>query len=112
QVTSVQIACNADGTTHWTATVFNMSASQIVAAHAAVLWVHTSPSPLPVQRRVGTTTFQPGTNVVQGDFCYSSGLPMHATFALLTSSCIAYAASGTIAPCPVQPTCPLPFRAM
>jgi hypothetical protein len=116
QVTSVQISCNPDGTIHWTATVFNSAACQTTAAYGAVLWVHPTgtptPNPIPVRFQTGTTTFQPGTNVVQGDFCYPTSLSMHATFNLLSpsSNCFASGTSGTIAPCPVQPVCLLPFR--
>lgn len=66
-------------------------------------------SSLIVQIQTGTRTFQPGTNLVEGNFCYPfspATQSVQAYFVLLTgSSCFVFAASNSIAPCPVSPTC-------
>jgi hypothetical protein len=109
----MQIVCNVDGTIRWTATVFNSASCQTVGAYAVPLIATRSNGRLfTAQIQVGTMTFQPGTNLVQGDFCYASPpnvRSMQAYFALLTNSCRDSAASNVIAPCPVRPTCPLLF---
>jgi hypothetical protein len=66
-----------------------------------------------VQIQTGTRTFQPGTSVVEGDFCYqftARTQSLQAYFTLLTSSaCLTAVPSNTLAPCPVQPSCSLTF---
>jgi hypothetical protein len=109
----MQIACNVDGTVHWQATVTNSGACQTVGAYAAPLLVRLSNGRLLiVQIQAGTMTFQPGTNVVQGDFCYPfapNTQSVQAYFTLLTNSCFDLVNSNSIAPCPVTPACPLIF---
>jgi hypothetical protein len=66
-----------------------------------------------VQIQPGTRTFQPGTNLVQGDFCYQfapNTQSVQAYFTLVTNSCLDSAPSNSMAPCPVMPACPLAFR--
>jgi hypothetical protein len=107
----VQIACNVDGTVRWTANVFNSAACQTVGAYAVPLLVRQQNGRLfIVQIDAGTRTFQPGANVLQGNFCYPfapNTQSVQAYFTLLTNACIDFASSNTIAPCPVTPSCPL-----
>ena len=109
----MQISCNSNGTIHWTATVFNSGACQTTGAFAAVLWAHpqgtAAPTPWPVLSQSGTATWQPGSNVAQGDFCVITTANLHVQFALMTTSCFANANSSIMAPCPVHPTCAMMF---
>ena len=110
-VTSVQIACNVDGTIHWTANVLNSAPCQTKGAYAVPLVANlVDGTSLVVQVQLGTMTFQPGNNLVQGDFCYQftpTTQSVQAYFGLLTNSCVAYDSSVPMAPCPMTPACPL-----
>ncbi len=107
------LACNGDGTLHWTATVVNTSACPQPGAWLVPLLVHLDTGrTLVVRLAAGSASFAPGTTLLQGDFCYSFSphtQSVQADVLLAGQVCVRFAASPAIAPCGVSPTCTLGF---
>jgi hypothetical protein len=115
-ITAVTLACNADGTLHWTATVSNSGSCTVTAPWRADLQAQRNRGSFhTVTTVLGSGSFPPGETVVSGDICYvvpRSAPELRAQFSVAgrQHGCNSSLPSPVILPCPVQPPCPLGFR--
>lgn len=113
RVSDVTVACNPDGTVHWTANVFNSGSCTVANAQwGAALETRIGGGNFhPIKAQSGVSTFPPGTTTVSGDFCYAF-LPnttgMRVRFAVVDPSgrCFPNGISPIRPPCDLTIQCP------
>jgi hypothetical protein len=113
-VPDVNIACNPDGTVHWTAVIRNNASCTVASPWKVELQVQKNYGGFTtVLTETGSGAFPPEDTLIGGDFCYAA--PANATnlrvrFSLTSSerSCNPDPKSQMIAPCVPLDPCPVP----
>jgi hypothetical protein len=113
-VPDVNIACNPDGTVHWTAMIRNNASCTVSSPWKVELQVQKNYGRFTtVLTQTGSGVFPPDDTLIGGDFCYAA--PANATnlrvrFTLTSSerACNPDPTSQMIAPCVPDDPCPVP----
>jgi N-acetylneuraminic acid mutarotase len=114
-LTTVTLACNVDGTLHWTATVHNSGPCTATAPWRTDLQTQRKNGTFhTVTTVLGSDSFPPGDTVVSSDICYvvptnTPGLRAQFSLTSRERACNSSLLSPSIPPCAVQPTCLLGF---